>query len=94
MLQFHCKWNAEIDDDDDGTFNSNRLKDIQDQVHFNQPPPPPPTYQITGDNLVLMVKVKHMGSMKQNNSIHWFNLNAVQNQVLGNHLDNTAPSSQ
>ncbi|KAJ7376290.1 hypothetical protein OS493_035651 [Desmophyllum pertusum] len=39
-----------------------------------------------------MVKVKHMGSTNQNNSIHWFNLNAVQIRVLGNHLDNTRPT--
>ena len=43
-------------------------------------------------NLDLMVKVKHMGSTNQNNSIHWFNLNAVQIRVIGNHLDNTRPT--
>lgn len=71
----------------DGTFNSETLKNIKHQLQLNHPP----TYQITGDNLDLMIKVKHMGSMNQNNSIHWFNLNAVQNRVLGNHLDNTKP---
>ena len=70
-----------------GTFNSKTLKEIQLQLQISHPP----TYQITGDNLDLMVKVKHMGSTNQNNSIHWFNLNAVQNRVLGNHLDNTKP---
>ena len=71
----------------DGTFNSETLTNIKDKLQLNHPP----TYQITGDNLDLMVKVKHMGSMNQNNSIHWFNLNAVQNRVLGNHLNNTTP---
>ncbi|XP_078359711.1 uncharacterized protein LOC144644158 [Oculina patagonica] len=66
-----------------GTFNSNTLKDIEQRVLLLHPP----TFQITGDNLDLMVKVKHISSMNQNNSIHWFNLNAVQNCVLGNHLD-------
>ena len=37
------------------------------------------------------MKEEHMGSTNQNNSIHWFHLNAVQNRVLGNHLDNTKP---
>ena len=50
-----------------------------------------PTFQITGDNLDLMVKVKRMSASNQNNSIHWFNLNAVKNRVLANHLSNDNP---
>ena len=80
-------FNFIADELSNGTFDSDTLKNIKDQLQLNHPP----TYQITGDNLDLMVKVKHMGSMNQNNSIHWFNLNAVQNRVLGNHLDNTKP---
>ena len=75
-----------------GTFNCKTLKEIQQQLQISiHPPPPPPPTQITGDNLDLMAKVKHMGSTNQNNSIHWFNLNAVQNRVLGKHLDNSKP---
>ena len=51
----------------------------------------PASFQITGDNLDLTVKVKHMTSTNQNQSIHWFNLNAVQNRVHGNHLSNDRP---
>jgi hypothetical protein len=45
-------------------------------------------YQITGDNLDFLIKVKHMSSQNQNNSIH---LNGVINRVHGNHLSNNAP---
>ena len=41
-----------------------------------------------GDNLDPMVKVEHTSASNQNNSIHWFNLNAVKNRVLANHLSN------
>ena len=51
----------------------------------------PPTFQITGDNLDLFVKAKHMSASNQNNSIHWFNSNAVKNRVLANHLSNDNP---
>ena len=34
------------------------------------------------------MKVEHMSASSQNNSIHWFNLNAVKNRVLANHLSN------
>lgn len=51
----------------------------------------PASYQITGDNLDLAIKVKHMTSTNQNNSIHWFNLNAVLDRVHGNHLQNEQP---
>ncbi len=41
----------------------------------------PPTYQIIGDNLDMYVKVKHMSSDRQNKSIHWFAMNAIQDRV-------------
>jgi hypothetical protein len=51
----------------------------------------PPFYQIIGDNIDLYVKTKHMSSEKQNKSIHWFAMNAVQDRVTGNALDNLRP---
>lgn len=45
-----------------------------------------PGFQITGDNVDLVVKAKHMSRYNQNQSIHWFNMNAVRNKVNGNHL--------
>ena len=41
-----------------------------------------------GDNLDPMVKVEHTSVSNQNNSIHWFNLNAAKNRVFANHLSN------
>ena len=43
-------------------------------------------FQITDDNVDLAIKARHMSTYKQNQSIHWFNLNAVKNRVHGNHL--------
>ena len=43
-------------------------------------------YQITGDNLDMLVKVKHMSSTNQNKSIHWYNMNAAMHRVIGNDL--------
>ncbi|CAB4037460.1 Hypothetical predicted protein, partial [Paramuricea clavata] len=51
----------------------------------------PPLYQIVGDNTDLYVKTKHMSSEKQNKIIHWFAMNAVQDRVTGNALDNLRP---
>ena len=48
-------------------------------------------YQIIGDNVDMLIKVKHMSSTNQNNSIHWFNMNAVLNRVHGNLLSNEVP---
>ncbi|CAB3990467.1 Hypothetical predicted protein [Paramuricea clavata] len=45
-----------------------------------------PGFQITGDNVDLVVKAKHMSRYNQNQRIHWFNMNAVRNKVNGNHL--------
>ena len=63
------------------------LKELEEKVLLQHPP----TFQITGDNLDLMAKVKHTSASNQNNSIHWFNLNAVKNRVLANHLSNDNP---
>lgn len=52
-----------------------------------------PTFQITGDNIDLAIKAKHMSTFQQNKSIHWFNLNAVLNRVHGNHLPNSCQKS-
>lgn len=51
----------------------------------------PSSYQLTGDNLDLLIKVKHMSSTNQNNSIHWFNLNGVLNRIQGTHLSDKVP---
>jgi hypothetical protein len=51
-----------------------------------------PGFQITGDNVDLAIKARHMSTYKQNQSIHWFNLNAVKNRVNGNHLSDKAPA--
>ena len=37
------------------------------------------------------MKVKLMSASNQNNSIHWFNLNAAKNRVMANHLSNDNP---
>lgn len=60
---------------------------LKNEIEFMHPA----SFQITGDNLDLAIKVKHMTSTNQNNSIHWFNLNAVLNRVHGNHLPNDQP---
>ena len=49
----------------------------------------PPSYQVIGDNIDLYVKTKHMASNRQNKSIHWFLMNAVQDRVIGEGLDNS-----
>lgn len=49
----------------------------------------PPSYQVIGDNIDLYVKTKHMANNRQNKSIHWFLMNAVQDRVIGKGLDNS-----
>ena len=39
----------------------------------------------------MFIKVKHMTSINQNSSIHWFNMNAVLNRVNDNSLKNNKP---
>jgi len=50
----------------------------------------PPSYQIIGDNVDLYIKTKHMASDKQNKSIHWFGMNAVQDRVYLTECSNSA----
>ena len=50
-----------------------------------------PGYQIIGDNVDFLVKAKHMTSTKQNNSVHWFNLNAILDRVTGQEHPNGKP---
>ena len=49
----------------------------------------PPSYQVIGDNIDLYVKTKHMTSNRQNKSIHWFVMNAIQDRVIAEGLDNS-----
>ncbi len=46
----------------------------------------PHGYQIIGDNLDMEISVKHMSSDNKNKSIHMFNMIAIADEVLGNHL--------
>lgn len=43
----------------------------------------PDKYQIIGDNIDLEIRAKHMSSIRQNQSIHWFNMYAVKDAVSG-----------
>ena len=47
-----------------------------------------PGYQIIGDNVDFLVKAKHMSSTKQNESVHWFNLNGILDRVTGQEYSN------
>jgi len=51
----------------------------------------PEGYQIIGDNVDLMIKVRHQASDKPNKSIHWFHLNAVKDRVKGAGLSDDGP---
>jgi len=51
----------------------------------------PEGYQIIGDNVDLMIKVRHQASDKPNKSIHWFHLNAVKDRVNGAGLSDDGP---
>ena len=50
-----------------------------------------PGYQIIEDNVDFLVKAKHMSSTKQNDSVHWFNLNAIPDRVTGQEYSNEKP---
>ena len=63
------------------------LKNIQKQSELSHAA----GYQVVGDNVDMFIKVKHMTSINQNSSIHWFNMNAVLNQVNDNSLKNNKP---
>lgn len=65
----------------------NKLIALKKQVQLTHAP----GFQLIGDNIDMLIKVKHMSSTNQNKSIHWFNLNAVQDRVLGNEKDDKKP---
>ena len=50
-----------------------------------------PGYQIIGDNVDFLVKAKHMSSTKENESVHWFNLNGILDRVTGQEDSNEKP---
>lgn len=50
---------------------------LQEEINSNRPS----GYQIIGDNMDLMIKLRHHASDKPNKGIHWFHLNAVKDQV-------------
>ena len=50
-----------------------------------------PGYQIIGDNVDFLVKAKHMSFTKQNDSVHWFNLNAILDGVTGQEYSSEKP---
>ena len=62
------------------TIDSTKLDEVrllQEEINSNRPS----GYQIIGNNLDLMIKVRHQASNKPNKGIHWFHLNAVKKQV-------------
>lgn len=46
----------------------------------------PAKYQIIGDNVDMLIKIKHQSSSKPNKSIHWFHMNAVKDRVVAAEL--------
>ena len=51
----------------------------------------PSGYQIIGDNVDLMIKVRHQASDKPNKSIYWFHLNAVKDPVNASGYSDDGP---
>ena len=51
----------------------------------------PLTYQIIGDNVDMMIKIKHQASTKPNKSIHWFHLLGVKNRAIAYDLADDKP---
>ena len=43
-------------------------------------------YQIIGDNVDMLIKIKHQSNMKPNKSIYWFHMNAVKDRVIASDL--------
>lgn len=82
--------NATVKSQIEGEWGAVDAVDVQSLQSFNNKNKPP-SYQVIGDNIDLYVKVKHQASDRQNKSIHWFAMNAVQNRVKGEDLDNTQP---
>lgn len=80
-----CKQLASI-----ATVDSNKMDEVrllQKEINSNRPS----GYQIIGDNVDLMIKVRHQASDKPNKSIHWFHLNAVKDRVNGNECSDNEP---
>ena len=62
------------------TVDSTKLDEVrllQEEINSNGPS----GYQIIGDNVDLMITVRHKASDKPNKSIHWFHLNTVKDRV-------------
>lgn len=72
------------------SIDSNKMDEVrllQKEINSNRPR----GYQIIGDNIDLMIKVRHQASDKPNKSIHWFHLNAVKDRVNGNECSDNEP---
>lgn len=51
----------------------------------------PAKYQIIGDNVDMLIKIKHQSSSHPNKSIHWFHMNAVKDRVVAGDLPDDMP---
>jgi hypothetical protein len=51
----------------------------------------PAKYQIIGDNVDMLIKIKHQSSSKPNKSIHWFHMNAVKDRIAAADLSDDKP---
>ena len=51
----------------------------------------PAKYQIIGDNVDMLIKIKHQSSSHPNKSIHWFHMNAVKDRVVAGDLPDHKP---
>ena len=51
----------------------------------------PAKYQIIGDNVDMLIKVKHQSSSNPNKSIHSFNMNAVKDRVVAADFPDNMP---
>ena len=90
MLSFNklANLSQEIEKDGIDALDGSDVSTLRRKLELDTPP----LYQIIGDNNIdLYVKTKHISSEKQNKSIHWFAMNAVQDRVTGNALDNLRP---
>lgn len=66
-----CKENGE------NNITDEMIKLVQDKLHEVDAK----GYQIIGDNIDLLLKVKHMAAERQNRDIHWFHLYALFDDV-------------
>ena len=72
-----------------GKFEENMFDETLPAIHYAHVDVP--GYQIIGDNVDFLVKAKHMSSTKQNDSVHWFNLNGILDRVSGHEYLNDKP---